>query len=160
MPRPFIAPAFASAFAPSGLRRMGLTLLEEARGGGAPKGADHLPPPPRGASAGRAVKRPARRLPVLHRGDFRRPRPRFRTEQTDTPHSGVPCPGGGLRRLLRLRRVQPFAPRSGGQPVVMPAGGCAGPPERGVTNPARGRRRPPHVQQCPAGTPLAWGGYA
>src|SRR6185503_2145305 len=83
---------------------------------------------------------------------------------------------GALGRASGPRRSPPVGPRSGaapaapssppraapnlGQPVLMPAGGCAGPPERGVTSPARGRRRPPHVQQCPAGTPLAWGGYA
>ena len=77
------------------------------------------------------------------------PWPRFRAEQTDAPHAAPPVPEAAPAASFVSAASSPLS----GQPVVMPAGGWAGPPERGVTSPARGRRHPPHVRQCPAERP-------
>jgi len=71
---------------------------------------------------------------ALHRG-FLSPRRRsFRAGQEGAPLLDAPYPAGF--------RPPSFPPRPAleGQPVLMPADGWPGPPERGVTSPARGRR--------------------
>ena len=120
---------------------------QKARGGGAPRGASTLTsrrglsaPPGRAVLRGRrdafrcstaAIFGPLAALPGGDGARFQAPDPERR-----------PC------RSFVSAACSPLLRRAGGQPVLMPAGGWAGPPECGGTNPARGRRLPPHVRPC------------
>ena len=156
--QPAFAPLRASArqanappplfFAARGRRRRSRTKpgisfpSAKCRGDGAPRGAH------RGRAAQTSVRslRPSfalRGAGTLGEGCASRgapsrlfcPRRRsFRAGQEGAPLLGAPYPAGF--------RPPSFPPRPAleGQPVFMPADGWPGPPERGVTSPARGRR--------------------
>ena len=131
---------------PEGCQTFSRTAASKNKGGGAPKGANHRAAPhsrmlPSKSASGaaratndsltRTIRFGRARLPALHRGSRRRANANDSTQaalHANRRERALPAPLSALKPSTWLAGLK------------MPAGTMPGPPECGVTSPARGNR--------------------